>query len=407
MNLFFFVFTCIVVPVASDSTGCMGEASYPCLPGMDAIGIGYDAVRGTSFGVGRAVVKLNFSKGNAKVWNDPFGNKTTFSYANQARVTQAADQVTQFSIFRSVSDFVSYQQANAHVDASYGMFFKASVDTKWAQSYTNEGLHIVAVTTNELGVYSITLDPPMFMQPDSQFSAYVDALPSEYDADAYNQFIQYYGTHYVSAGTLGGRATMRTIIDHDYYSTQSDASISAQLQVTWKLFGGDAGGGASSNTTDQKWTQNSQSSTHAEGGDPAIKSFSNAEQWTAWAKSVDTSSPVLTSVALEPLWSLFVDGLKRDNMIKAVGVYAANETFPTANLSNYRMDWCDCYPSGTGQPPNPPGFDACAGTGWGNCATSGCTKAGFFQVGSNFHTDAIWTAEPAYYCCRPCFTANN
>lgn len=80
-------------------TRCMGAASYPCLPGMDTMGIGYDAVRGTSFGVGRPVVKLTYSEGDAKVWTDPFGNKTTYSYANEATVTQSTKQLVEFNVF--------------------------------------------------------------------------------------------------------------------------------------------------------------------------------------------------------------------------------------------------------------------------------------------------------------------
>ena len=167
----FFALLYTTATAASDTTGCLGEASYPCLPGMDAIGIGYDAVRGTSFGVGRPVVKLNFSEGNAKVWNDPFGNKTTYSYANQATVTQSTNQVTEFNIFRSVTEYISHQQHSAQADAEYGMFFKASVDTQWASTTMSDGLHIVAVSTSELGVYSITLDTPMFLRPDPQFAA--------------------------------------------------------------------------------------------------------------------------------------------------------------------------------------------------------------------------------------------
>jgi hypothetical protein len=74
------------------------------------MGIGYDAVRGSSFGVGRAVVKFNYSEGNAKVWNDPFGNKTTYSYANQARVTQSTAQATDFRVFRSVTEYVAHKR---------------------------------------------------------------------------------------------------------------------------------------------------------------------------------------------------------------------------------------------------------------------------------------------------------
>jgi hypothetical protein len=289
------------------------------------------------------------------------------------------------------------------------MFFKVSGETEWASTTMSDGLHIVAVSTSELGVYSIMLDSAMFLQPDTQFAAYVDNLPMDYNADAYKQFIKTYGTHYVSAGTLGGRASMRTVISHDFFSTQSDSNISAQVRVTWDKFGGGGGGGSSSNTANQRWDQSTVSSTETVGGDPAIKSFTNATEWTAWAVSVETTSPVLTSIALEPLWSLMVDVQKQINMKQAVAEYASNETFPAAALSNYTMSWCDCYYTAGGS--NPQGVSACANSAHANdaCKSNGCDKDGFFVV-----SEATWDRQNNYgkqtgdyACCRPCFTAQN
>jgi len=237
----------------------------------------------------------------------------------------------------------------------------------------------------------------------------------------YAQVVKYYGTHYVAAGTLGGRANMRTVISHDYYSTQSDSSISAQIHVTWNLFGGGGGGGSSSNKTDQRWTQNSESSTHTEGGDPSIKSFNSAEEWKAWALSVETTSPVVTSVALEPLWSLVADTQKRSNMMKAIAVYASNESFPIAALEGYRMDWCDCEVQHSNGPPGPPRPFPGGPTGiTGKCdgepslgvAQANCPEGKVMTAIAMDDCGGTGTLRdkergPAISCCRPCFTAKN
>ena len=72
--------------------GCDKVATFPCLPGIDSIGIGYDAVRGSSRGVGRPVVKFDYDK--AGVWQDPFSNRSAYNYPNQCTVQEQTDQTT-------------------------------------------------------------------------------------------------------------------------------------------------------------------------------------------------------------------------------------------------------------------------------------------------------------------------
>ena len=137
---------------------------------------------------------------------------------------------------------------------------------------------------------------------------------------------------------------MSSTISQEYYSHQSDSSIQAQLQISWGLFGGGGGGGSFSHTHDATWTQNANSQTFTEGGDPATKSFNSAAEWTQWAQSVQTTSPIVTSYTLDPIHFLVPDGPKRANVQQAVNAYvtAHNVTFPAADPTTYQMGWCDC-----------------------------------------------------------------
>lgn len=123
--------------------------------------------------VGRPVVKFNFSMGDVNTYTDPFGNRTTYSFASQAYVMARTTQQTLHTVYRSVSSFVNQQQVNARVNVKYGVFFKASAKTKWAQTMMSDSLHIVAESSCELGLYDITLSAPKFLQPDPQFEEYV------------------------------------------------------------------------------------------------------------------------------------------------------------------------------------------------------------------------------------------
>jgi hypothetical protein len=165
---------------------------------------------------------------------------------------------------------------------------------------------------------------------------------------------------------------------------------------------------ASRKTHDQNWVDAADSSTHTAGGDPAISSFNNASEWTQWAQSVETTSPVLTSVALEPLWSLIpVTDPRHNNLIQAVRVYASNASFPLADLVNYQMSWCACENITMSQDPSTGSFGYFCPTGKFHT-----TLQGLMQV-KNVPPQGWqgWVIEPDYapekevvQCCLPCFT---
>jgi hypothetical protein len=107
---------------------------------------------------------------------------------------------------------------------------------------------------------------------------------------------------------------------------------------------------------------------------------------------------VLTSVSLEPLWSLIPSGPKQSNVIKAVAAYASNETFPAADLSNYTMGWCDCGKIDISGPSH-----ACVDNPGSQCWTETCPFGKTLTSLEKFSEGNIETAT----CCRPYFAAAN
>jgi len=392
---------------------CGGVAHYQCLPGVDALGVGFDAVYGAqALGVGRQVVNFSYTD-PSKTYLDPFGNTTIYSYPDQAHTTQSTSQFLGHNVYRSVNDYVHAQATDARVHTGFGGFFSASVETKSASEIMKDNMHIIAESKAQVGIYTITLDPAKLLSPGTKFMQYINMLPSTYDIQAYAQFIQDWGTHYVSAATFGGVAKMHTTISHSYYSYHSDSAIQANLKVMWGLFGGGGGGGSSSHTTDADWQASASSYTTTSGGDPSIRSFNSSDEWSKWAQSVITGSPIITSYALEMINNVVPAGVKRDNVQKAIMAYAAkhNTSFAPASMVNYTMSWCDCYDTTVGQQPEVPAgytYSACEGAGWGACTTYGCHRPGFFPVAQAFSTNpSVWIAEPGYYCCRPCFVSTD
>ena len=138
---------------------------------------------------------------------------------------------------------------------------------------------------------------------------------------------------------------MRTVATHSYYSTTSDSELQAQAKIQWGVFGGGGGGGSSHKDTSQAWKDGTTSDTYTQGGDPAIRGFNSTDEWTRWAKSVETSAPVQTQYRLEHIASMVKDAGKAANVRRAVSEYALahNTTWPAADLVNYKMSWCDCH----------------------------------------------------------------
>ena len=99
-----------------------GDGTLPCLPGLDGVGIGFDAGKGQSFGSGLQVINMSFRKGYT--YTDPFGNRTQYAYPDEATVSAKSDQFMGHNVIRSVSEWVSTQADWAGVSASYSPWFR-------------------------------------------------------------------------------------------------------------------------------------------------------------------------------------------------------------------------------------------------------------------------------------------
>ena len=174
---------------------------------------------------------------------DPFGNKTVFSCPDQVTVNPATTQKTYHYVFRDANSYAKSVAMSANAEVHTG-FFKASVSVQQAHQIMSDGLNIIAESTSEIGIYTITLDAPLVLQLDEKLKQFIETLPDEYNtttADAFDQFVQFYGTHYVSAITLGGKATMHSIITHAFAGTHSNTVVQAQVSASRDGIGGGGG----------------------------------------------------------------------------------------------------------------------------------------------------------------------
>ena len=173
--------------------------------------------------------------------------------------------------------------------------------------------------------------------------------------------------------------------------------------------------GSASHELTQSWKDSADYTTVADGGDPSINSFANTDEWSKWARSVETGSPIVTTYTLTPLSDLIADQGKQANFDRAVQEYGAkyNVTAPPADLVNVTMDWCDCYAESIGS------SHSCNQQYGQSCHSLRCLKSGY--VSTAFELNLITgivsgSADLAFgagkssqtmTCCRPCFTAHN
>eukprot|EP01126_Amoeba_proteus_P001912 TRINITY_DN10592_c0_g2_i4.p1 TRINITY_DN10592_c0_g2~~TRINITY_DN10592_c0_g2_i4.p1 ORF type:complete len:522 (-),score=74.41 TRINITY_DN10592_c0_g2_i4:155-1720(-) len=105
----------------------------------------------------------------------------------------------------------SIEQSVTVEGGAFGATFSASVDYKQVSSGTNTNKEIYLITEGLCSVYVATLNPFVLPSLHPGFIKTVSLLNDEYNQTQYLEFIQYFGTHYFTAMTMGAR--------YGYYST--------------------------------------------------------------------------------------------------------------------------------------------------------------------------------------------
>jgi len=167
------------------------------------------------------------------------------------------------------------------------------------------------------GFVEVTLDPnAQILSPMCALS--VEKLPEVYDQIAYTQFIDAYGTHYITNGDWGVRykflSNLKTCVTHQqtqeyvYENTQTDGWISSSQHTTY----------SGKTTTDDYYSSRRTTMQMFEGG---LVSLQNSATWNEWVSSgADFLNILPLAFDVRPIYDL-MNGTKRDNMIRATNEY--------------------------------------------------------------------------------------
>jgi len=315
----------VCAPLASAQQRSAGQCGdLPCLPGLDAMGLGFDIVKGSSDRL-QQVIEFTYGEKPDQFVN-PFDSKLIYAFPSEASAKDntSGQQSVVSDSFTSSSSYAASLARSAGIEASVGMF-AASESVKSMQHKLEATADYGSVVKSELLVtlYDITLAPGPLLKTTDFFDQFVAKLPATYetpeDKSDYLSFITYYGSHYVSAATFGGSGTMETAVNTEYSSSSSEQKISAQASAhfAWLIKGG-ASSEEEVDQSEEEFREGSSFSTSVVGGDPT-----ELEDWAIWTKTF-YAAPAMIQLTLHPLSELVrgINATLAGNIDKAVAEYA-------------------------------------------------------------------------------------
>jgi len=175
---------------------------------------------------------------------------------------------------------------------------------------------------------TVGLPPVAFLAPTNEFVGAVNNLPVDFDYIKYMAFINTWGTHFISTGTLGGYAVQTGSVETSYSFNYKDFTCQANAHVALGNKKGGVSVGYSRTSTSSDFSSQTSVTSFLYGGSDDIP----ISDWSEWVVTIP-SQPVLTDVTLVALSSLVSDTVKAMNLDKAVAIYlhslATNETTPS------------------------------------------------------------------------------
>lgn len=312
------------VPMDPNRLGAAVCGGKPCIPGLDVMGVGFDAVIGSCSGL-QPVFNFTFSD-PPDLYVNPFNDTLQYAVPNEVSVrdnTASRADLTSSTYFDA--DTYGYDLSHSAGIKGFLNAFSGSASYKYAkQVLTDSGsFGAFTVTTSAVTLYDITLKSPLELRPSPGFQKAIDLLPQNYDPDVYMQFLRTFGTHYVSSCTFGGMGQMTSAVNREYSRTSSSVSISAQAGFNFQFISAGGRGSSSSNQASEQFLNGSVFQTTLVGGDPTM-----LKDWDTWLKTFyNAPARIETRVSSLAMFISSIDDKYKaiaENVEQAVSYYVGN-----------------------------------------------------------------------------------
>ena len=281
--------------------------NYPCIPGLDTMGIGFDIVTGET-----RLPAVEWTFNSLNTWKSP-DTGILYSYPDQILLDKTSTSSAAQSIFTS---FAEYCMNSTDVSSSgwNGYFFQFGTEQQSVMHAFDASQSIIGLAEESYISHSLNLQRSI---PSSAFNYSVSLLPNDYDQDAYFQFLLNWGTHYSNYASYGGKAKLFSYIDQDYYTTYSYSEMQNTLGIQFDGWKAGIGWGSSSSTGTYSFSEDSFQWVSFYGGDATL---ALTNQWSDWIKSTQYA-PAQVYKQLLPIQNLVSNPTIAQNIALAVSDY--------------------------------------------------------------------------------------
>jgi hypothetical protein len=286
------------------------------LPGLDLLGVGYDAVTGRFL-----PLPVLLQGPLTSTFIDPY-TKQNYSYPNNVQFTPGAASTLDKFLFKSAFDISSKFSEAAGLGGSFDGF-GGSIHVSQANRMFQSGQCFVESVVETTTLYSLLLET-QDLHPNFVGAASI-LLPANYTEHLYWLFVQFFGTHFVRSADLGGQMEMKVAIDTSFYKSNYEQVDELSVQL-FQFF--QAGVNSSVSSEMRSFAERSFAEAHYFGGDFRTILVENSHD--LWKKSL-WKRPMVTQPTLEPIYNLLPEP-QRTNMKKHVEQYAAQNSVRSSRI---------------------------------------------------------------------------
>lgn len=290
------------------------------LPGIDAVGKGFNPFESDNNNFKRSLLKFDFT-GDEKNYEGP-DSAGTYSTPDQAYtvpkgilINPGGPKLSETSdTFESRSQVEEAFAAKASVSGGFGLF-SASVNASYNVNSKSTQDHFFSSKSSTVTLWSLSLAIDLIQLRDAVSPDFVQAtstLPSGHDTSdertQWDKFFDTYGTHFIQSCRVGGEATLSVTVQK--VSGMTSQSIEADVSIEYgSYFSGK--GSASKEKTTANYRSNKHINKTFEGGDVTMQSKleDDSGAMAEWATTI-SQNPASRDYGMRPIWDLFSDQVK-------------------------------------------------------------------------------------------------
>jgi len=319
------------IPVNKDGGPIKKPQNLP-LPGVDLLGSGYNALTGQA----NLLPVFAFSNNQHKTFTPAYARGTVYDVPDQVSVSNTGEtgEIIIQDVYDHYQDFLQTYRSSftfsAGIDIAkvFGLAFKYDKElyrvnhelsnNSIAQGHSKHWWSLYQV--EGLPAFLQTLDPTI----QAAFGQMPASIGNAADAAKYDQFFNYWGTHYVALANYGAYIHMDSFVGQDLIQKYSLQWVSTQMSLTFHYYLFQVSAGDFHNKSDIKidntFQQHSESYVFFQGGDPALASTATLSQWLTTIEAM----PHFLNATMRPLSELTTNAGVKATMNAAMNSYIAN-----------------------------------------------------------------------------------